>query len=70
MCCWGELKSSRAQSVGEVSAYWSRVQVSRYVETKVSKAFLLHRGLFVLWEGWGERKRECVGNDGKGEERR
>ena len=31
---------------------------------------LLHRGLFVLWGGWGERKRERAGHDGKGEERR
>ena len=32
--------------------------------------YLLHRGLFVLWGGWGERKRERAGHDGKGEERR
>ena len=25
---------------------------------------------FVLWGGWGERKRERAGHDGKGEERR
>ena len=31
---------------------------------------LLRRGLFVLWEGWGGRKRERAGQDGKGEERR
>ena len=31
---------------------------------------LLRRGLFVLWGGWGERKRERAGQDGKGEERR
>ena len=31
---------------------------------------LLLRGLFVLWGGWGERKRERAGHDGKGEERR
>ena len=31
---------------------------------------LLRRGLFVLWGGWGERKRERAGHDGKGEERR
>ena len=30
---------------------------------------LLLRGLFVLWGGWGERKRERAGHDGKGEER-
>ena len=28
---------------------------------------LLRRGLFVLWGGWGERKRERAGHDGKGE---
>ena len=31
---------------------------------------LLRRGLFVLWGGWGERKRERAGHDRKGEERR
>ena len=31
---------------------------------------LLHRGLFVLWGSWGERKRESAGRDGKGKERR
>ena len=30
---------------------------------------LLRTGLFVLWGGWGERKRERAGHDGKGEER-
>ena len=39
MRCWGELKSLRAQSVGEVSAYWSCVQFSGYVEMKVSQAY-------------------------------
>ena len=28
------------------------------------------RGLFVLWGGWGERKRERAGHDGKGGKRR
>ena len=37
MRSWGELKSLRAQSVGEVSAYWSCVQFSGYVEMKVSQ---------------------------------
>ena len=32
MHCCGELKSLRAQSVGEVSAYYSRVQLSGYME--------------------------------------
>ena len=27
----------------------------------------LRRDLFVLWGGWGERKRERTGHDGKGE---
>ena len=27
----------------------------------------LRRDLFVLWGGWGERKRERAGHDGKGE---
>ena len=31
---------------------------------------LLRRGLSVLWGGWGERKRERKGHDGKGKERR
>jgi len=31
---------------------------------------LLRRGLFVLWGGWGERKRERAGHDGKRHERR
>ena len=35
----GELKSSRAQSVVEVTAYWSCVQFSGYVEMKVSHAY-------------------------------
>ena len=39
MRCWGELKSLRAQSVGEVSAYYSFVQFSGYVEMKVSQAY-------------------------------
>ena len=30
---------------------------------------LLHRSFFVLWGGWGERKRERAGHNGKGEER-
>ena len=30
---------------------------------------LLRRGLFVLWGGWGEKKREHAGHDGKGKER-
>ena len=30
---------------------------------------LLRRGRFVLWGGWGERKIERAGHDGKGEER-
>ena len=39
MGCWDELKSLRAQSVGEVSAYWSCEQFSRYVEMKVSQSY-------------------------------
>ena len=39
MRCWGEVKSLRAQSVGEVSAYWSCVQFSGYVEMKVSQTY-------------------------------
>ena len=39
MRCWGELKSLRAQSVGEVSAYQLWVQFSGYVEVKVSQAY-------------------------------
>ena len=39
MRCWGELKSLRAQSVGEVSAYQSCVQYSGCVEMKVSQAY-------------------------------
>ena len=39
MRCWGELKSLRNQSVGEVSAYLSCVQFSGYVEMKVSQAY-------------------------------
>ena len=35
MGCWGELKSLRT----EVSAYWSCVQFSGYVEMKVSQAY-------------------------------
>ena len=31
---------------------------------------LLRRGLFVLWGGWGERKRERAGHDRKGKKRR
>ena len=31
---------------------------------------LLRRGLSLLWGGWGERKRERKGHDGKGKERR
>ena len=30
----------------------------------------LSRGFFVLWEDWGERKREHTGHDGKGKDRR
>ena len=39
MLCWGELKSLRAQSVGEDIVYWSCVQFSRYVEMKVSQTY-------------------------------
>ena len=39
MRCRDELKSLRAQSLGEDSAYWSCVQFSRYVEMKVSQAY-------------------------------
>ena len=35
-----------------------------------SYSSLPRRDLFVLWGGWGERKREGAGHDGKGEERR
>jgi len=31
---------------------------------------LLSRGLFVLWGDWGGRKRQRMGHDGKGKERR
>ena len=31
---------------------------------------LLSRGRFVLWGGWGERKRKRAGHDGKGKQRR
>ena len=39
MHCWGKLKSLRAQSVGEVSAYTSHAcaQFSRYVEMKSAR---------------------------------
>ena len=37
MRCWGELKSLRAQSVCEVSAFFSWAQFLAYVETKVSR---------------------------------
>ena len=36
MGCWVELKSIQAQSVGEVSSYYSCMQFSGYVEMKVS----------------------------------
>ena len=38
MPCWGELKSLRGQSVGEVRLQ-SCVQFSGYVEMKVSQAY-------------------------------
>ena len=37
MRCWGELKSLRAQSVCEVSAFFPCAQFLAYVETKVSR---------------------------------
>ena len=40
------------------------------VPKSLQRLSLLRRGLFVLWGGWGERKRESAGHDGKGEERR
>ena len=40
------------------------------VATFPGQAPLLRRGLFVMWGGWGERKRERAGHDGKGGERR
>ena len=39
MHCWGELKSLRAESVGEVSAHQSWVQFSGYAEMKISQAY-------------------------------
>ena len=39
MRCRGELKSLRAQSVDEVSAYLLFVQFSGYVEMKVSQVY-------------------------------
>ena len=39
MRCWGELECFKGQSVGEVSAYWSCMQFSGYVEMKVSHAY-------------------------------
>ena len=39
MCCWGELKSLRAQSVSEVSVYQPCVQFPGYVEMKVNQAY-------------------------------
>ena len=45
MHCWGEPKSLRVQSVGEVSAYWSCVQFSGYVEMEVSQAYNMAKKL-------------------------
>ena len=39
MARWGELKSLRAQSVDEVSAYYCCAQFSGYVEMKISQAY-------------------------------
>ena len=52
--------------------------VRPYMETGLRKAplqvslFCLssRTGRFVLWAGWGERKRERAGHDGKGKERK
>ena len=39
MGCWGEVRSLRAQSIGEVSVYQSCMQFSGYVEMKFSQAY-------------------------------
>ena len=43
-----------------------KLQLGKPVALSISP---LRRGRFVLWGGWGERKRERAGHDGKGEER-
>ena len=50
MRCWGELKSLRAQSVGEDGAYWSCVQFSEYLEMKVSQAYNLSKSWLRPWQ--------------------
>ena len=44
---------------------------SKVLRTRILglRASLLPRGLFVLWGGWGERKRERARHDGKEKER-
>jgi len=44
----------------------------QYLRTRILglKASLLPRGLFVLWGGWGERKRKRERHDRKEKERR
>ena len=56
------------------SLYYVRTPVLNTKKLQLGKPVALStspllRGLFVLWGGWGERKRERAGHDGKGEER-
>ena len=39
-------------------------------ESMKIRTSVLRRGLFVLWAGWGKRKRERAENDEKGKQRR
>ena len=54
------------------SASCARACLLSYLTAPLSsaEASLYCGEAFVLWGGWGERKRERAGHDGKGEERR
>ena len=62
----GWAKKLRAQSVSEVSVYWSRVQFSGYVEMKVSKALSPPKRSLCVMGRLGRKKKRARGERWKG----
>ena len=62
--------SDRSSFLRRRSVKFQFVQVETVLQHFPGQAPLLRRGLFVMWGGWGERKRERAGHDGKRRKRR
>ena len=68
----GTREETRKRGAGERPRPLARAFSRGLLRSPLSsaEASLYCREAFVLWGGWGERKRERAGHDGKGEERR